>query len=155
MTGGQEPRYNRRVGGRSATKQRQMSISAQFRKERRSKGLCISCGKPHVGPPWSCDSCRRDYSFNTKLRRQAARDAVLAHYGAVCKCCGEDIPEFLSMDHINGDGGQHRRSDKFLAMNVWRWLVIHNFPDNFRVLCFNCNHATSGGRVCPHQTGRV
>ncbi len=56
---------------------------------------------------------------------------------------------FLTVDHIDGGGKAHRR-DAALN-NMWRWLVTHNFPSGFRVLCFNCNYATAGGRICPHK----
>jgi hypothetical protein len=38
---------------------------------------------------------------------------VLSHYSngvPVCACCGESLIGFLTLDHINGDGAQHRKA---------------------------------------------
>jgi hypothetical protein len=33
---------------------------------------------------------------------------------------------------------------------AYRWLKDRGYPGGFRVLCHNCNFATTRG-VCPHQ----
>lgn len=88
--------------------------------------------------------------------RQALRDRVFAAYGGYrCACCGETEPMFLSLDHINNDGAEHRRSigqNGRGGMKVYQWIARNGFPDGFQVLCMNCNcgKARNGG-VCPHQ----
>jgi len=69
-----------------------------------------------------------------------------------CNCCGESIFEFLSMDHINGGGTQHRRQLNG-GNNIYRWLRKNNFPDGFQVLCYNCNcgREKTPDKVCPHK----
>ena len=86
--------------------------------------------------------------------RELRRAAYKAYGGAKCACCGEAEPKFLSLDHINNDGGEHRR-----AMNgqrgsqVFQWLKTHNYPPGFQVLCMNCNHGKAlNGGVCPHKS---
>jgi hypothetical protein len=32
----------------------------------------------------------------------------------------------------------------------YRWLITNNFPDDFQILCHNCNYAKSHGG-CPHK----
>ncbi len=78
------------------------------------------------------------------------RDEVFAAYGgSVCACCGETDIRFLTLDHINNDGGVQRkvlgRSD------TYRWAKENGFPSGLQVLCYNCNmgKAKNGG-VCPH-----
>lgn len=44
-----------------------------------------------------------------QARRRRLRAEVIAAYGGRCACCGEATPEFLSIDHVNNDGAQHRR----------------------------------------------
>jgi len=89
-----------------------------------------------------------------RRRRTAAyRKRVIDHYGGVCACCGEDKLEFLCMDHVNGGGNEHRRELKTRGGNaIYRWLVKNNCPDDFRVLCHNCNFALGAYGYCPHQT---
>jgi hypothetical protein len=83
-------------------------------------------------------------------RKLHARDraAVLDHYGNACACCGEMTPEFLTVDHINDDGAEHRRAG---VTRIYRWLVKNNYPDGFQLLCWNCNAAKQFSNGCPHQ----
>ena len=84
------------------------------------------------------------------------RQAVFDHYGWECACCGETEPIFLTIDHMNNDGAEHRRRD-VVAISLYRWLVRNGFPEGFQTLCYNCNcgRARNGG-ICPHQVnGRL
>lgn len=90
-------------------------------------------------------------------RRQMVRDEVFTAYGGYrCACCGETEPMFLTIDHINNDGADHRRELKTLigggGSAFFAWLRKNKFPTGFQVLCRNCNwgkHANGG--ICPHQ----
>lgn len=89
-----------------------------------------------------------------KKRRywKAQRWAVLQHYSngdPKCACCGEAIYEFLSLDHIDGGGTQHRK--KLGSKYIVSWIIQNNFPPGFQVLCHNCNMAKGFYGVCPHQ----
>jgi hypothetical protein len=82
-----------------------------------------------------------------KLRLETFR-----HYGGnhpKCVCCGEDNIEFLTIDHINGNGAEHRRSVGSGA-NFYFWLKKNNYPEGFQVLCYNCNCALGHYGYCPH-----
>ena len=80
------------------------------------------------------------------------REIVLNHYGNKCACCGETTKEFLEVDHINNDGGRHRRTDKE-ARRITHWLIKNNFPPGFQILCSNCNRAKRIYKICPHKIG--
>jgi hypothetical protein len=80
------------------------------------------------------------------------REQCFERYGRVCACCGEDRYEFLSLDHIAGNGAQHRREMKITKMA--RWLIKNGFPEGFRVLCHNCNMALGQYGYCPHDVAR-
>jgi hypothetical protein len=55
-----------------------------------------------------------------------------------CDLCGNDDIDVLTIDHIDGNGSKHRR--EFVSGdNIFRWLIINQYPDGFRVLCRNCN----------------
>ncbi len=82
---------------------------------------------------------------------------VFAHYGGPkCACCGEEHIEFLSIDHINGDGAAHRQKingDSQNGVNLYYWLKKNNFPPGFRILCLNCNFSLGHHGYCPHDSG--
>lgn len=86
------------------------------------------------------------------LRR--LRLSIVAAYGGKCECCGEEREEFLSIDHIYGRGGRHRKSlrEKGVGTSLYLWLVRNNFPrDEFRLLCLNCNISRGIRCYCPHS----
>jgi hypothetical protein len=84
----------------------------------------------------------------------AMRLEVLARYGGRCRCCGEQTPEFLAIDHVGGTGAEHRKSDR-TAKNIYYWLRKHGYPKKgFRVLCHNCNNAVGFYGRCPHLKRR-
>ena len=97
----------------------------------------------------------------TKIYRDQTRAAlkleVLQHYSVskipVCKCCGEGMYEFMSLDHVNGDGAEHRRKHPKARAghSFYSWLKRNGFPEGLQVLCFNCNCAKGAFGVCPHQ----
>lgn len=80
------------------------------------------------------------------------RDEVYQAYGgAICACCGETEPKFLTIDHINNDGHIHRRENRWAATGLYRYLRANNFPPGYQVLCYNCNLGKARNKgVCPH-----
>ena len=80
---------------------------------------------------------------------------LLEFLGQKCVCCGETDPAFLTLDHIEAGGRYHRKS-KPKTYEVWRDVL--NTPEartKYRLLCWNCNCATRGGKVCPHNRAEV
>jgi hypothetical protein len=86
-------------------------------------------------------------------RRVAERAATIAAYGGKCECCGESHHEFLGIDHVNGNGAEHRRSiRKGCGLSFYRWLQAQGYPkEEFRLLCWNCNLARGFYGYCPHE----
>jgi hypothetical protein len=86
-------------------------------------------------------------------RAKQLRQRVLDAYGNRCMCCGETTPEFLGIDHVNNDGGAHRRELKGYGRSINRWLSMNGFPQDgrFQLLCHNCNMAKGAYGSCPHQ----
>jgi hypothetical protein len=92
---------------------------------------------------------------NLKLKR-----LVMDAYGGVCACCGEAELVFLTIDHIDDNGAEHRRemaaernsNYSQAGARTYRWLRDHDFPDGYQVLCANCNCGKQwNGGVCPHE----
>ena len=80
---------------------------------------------------------------------------VLTHYGGnppKCACCGETEIKFLSIDHMNNDGAEHKRKiNKKGGSSFYCWLRKNGFPKGYQILCFNCNSAKFYFGKCPHQ----
>jgi len=148
------------VTGRSSCElclEKRRSYSAAKRKARINSKLCRDCGRPSTSP--LCPTClaikkQQNITFRTTLKY-----SVLSYYsiGDVpqCQCCGETILSMLTIDHIAGNGNQHREAVTHGrgAETFYRWLKNNNYPAEYRTLCFNCNvgaHQNNG--VCPHQT---
>jgi hypothetical protein len=112
-------------------------------------------------PGKAAKASREWYRANRKVaqareraRAKAIKDEVYAAYGGYkCNCCGETNPFFLSMDHVNNDGSEHRRKDNVMSKKIYWWLKKHGFPKGFQVLCMNCNWGKSRNNgICPHQS---
>lgn len=86
-----------------------------------------------------------------KRKHDYYREEVMEHYGRRCVCCGETQDVFLTIDHIKPLGDKGRRQ-KLGHTDIYRFLSKANFPEGFRVLCYNCNCGrtrTQDGE-CPH-----
>lgn len=105
---------------------------------------------------------KRHYAANrTKLNEQRKawshklRDQVFEAYGGYkCRCCGETERSMLTLDHINNDGGEHRRKSPAMrwAKHMYAWLIEQGFPPILQILCYNCNISKfRNGGVCAHQ----
>lgn len=91
-----------------------------------------------------------------KEARHVLKIQVFNGYGgAFCRCCGEKEWEFLSIDHVNGDGSAHRKRLGIGGDAFYRWLKSQGYPPGFRVLCFNCNLALGFFGYCPHGNVKV
>jgi hypothetical protein len=94
-------------------------------------------------------------SAKTKRAQAQCRDEVFTAYGGYrCACCGETERLFLSIDHINNDGAEERKSGKYSGSGYgfYRWLRKSGFPSGYQVLCMNCQVGKhKNGGVCPHQ----
>jgi hypothetical protein len=83
--------------------------------------------------------------------RAKHKKLVIAGYGGECECCGETRSEFLTIDHIFGDGKLERTTTK-KGLKLYLWLIKNNFPrDRYRLLCLNCNFSLGKFGYCPHQ----
>jgi hypothetical protein len=93
---------------------------------------------------------REAHNARARAKWARLRAEVIAGYGGRCACCGEEQPEFLTLDHVDGGGAAERRKHgpRVHLLAAKR----EGFPDRFQVLCWNCNsarHLNDG--VCPHE----
>lgn len=145
--------------------------------KRKTRGECLQCGTPTKGS--YCDEHRepkwQQAVERSRRTRKILRDEVYRAYGSRCACCGEDHQTMLSIDHIDGNGADHRQAvaierarsetaDKYEQAD-WRlrsrnsnssqmhsWLKANGFPPGFQVLCMNCNVSKyRNGGTCEHS----
>lgn len=105
----------------------------------------------------ACKSCHGKSEY-ASLRVQMF-DAM----GWKCACCGETNPQFLTLEHINGDSSTHYygRKDKVPAHRVQSSTYVEVRkakrsgwdPSEYEILCMNCNFAKGHYGQCPHRLG--
>jgi hypothetical protein len=90
-----------------------------------------------------------------KERRKKIRlKAMDAYGGRKCACCGEDIYEFLQIEHMDGIG-KYKTNIPRAGYLLAHYLIKNNFPPGYQVLCVNCNFAKRFGDPCPHSLIRA
>jgi hypothetical protein len=72
--------------------------------------------------------------------------------GKECVCCGEKHPLLLTFDHINDDGGLHRKGS-CPSQVLTDILLDPNIKENYQVMCISCNQAKYLYGTCPHKSG--
>lgn len=97
-------------------------------------------GKPR------CRHCKnqRRTEVNDRLR-----DEVTAAYGGKCAECGKPgrvgfgTPDALHVDHVSGDGHEHRASlnRRGAGVNTYVWLRRNGWPASVQLLCEPCHKA--------------
>ena len=76
-----------------------------------------------------------------ELAKWAKKINVLTHYGngkLACVKCGYQDIRALSIDHINGDGKEHREQVGGGGFTMYAWLLRNNYPDGYQTYCMNC-----------------
>lgn len=102
------------------------------------------------------DNVKEIKTYRKKLYDKARTDTIKYYSDGKmnCKCCGEDNRLFLTIDHVNNDGGEKRKNktQPWGGPQLCRWLILNDFPDGFQILCFNCNLGKARNKgICPHK----
>ena len=113
--------------------------------------MCKQCMKERVRTVDN-ERSKENYKINAyKIRADSHRriDAlkleVLSHYGPNCTlgCCWEGCTvidvDMLSLDHVNNDGAEHRRTvgKNKTGEKMYRLVKTEGFPNGFQTLCMN------------------
>jgi hypothetical protein len=119
----------------------QLKYLSEFKRSSRSKSGYTS-------------HCRRCHAKANAKVNQAVKLEVMTHYSGgkpFCACCRVDDMVFLTIDHVKNDGAVHRRTGQTSGTPFYYWLRRSNYPVNYQVLCWNCQHAKAVGVICPHK----
>jgi hypothetical protein len=94
---------------------------------------------------------RQEIRSKAKTARVELRLAVIAAYGGKCNCHGCHVhhAELLTVDHVNGDGGEHRKRVGRSTRDYYREIVKQGFPPTYQLLCGSCNLAKGARKACP------
>ena len=125
----------------------------------RNKKRCNRCNKIKLRTQFHkngkyikayCKSCR---SKRGRIKNRNKKIEVINAYGNKCKCCNEKRIEFLTIDHMKGNGKKHRKEIKAGGTGLYSFLIKNKFPKNLglRVLCMNCNWSIGHYGYCPHK----
>lgn len=98
----------------------------------------------------------KEHNIMRKKRSWEIKLEILNHYGRGelrCDCCKEiKHPMKLTIDHIGGGGRKHKKEIGVSGGGeFYRWLKRNNYPDGFRVLCWDCNGAIGAYGWCPDR----
>lgn len=116
--------------------------------EREKTGLCW-CGNERREGRKQCENCIARADVVIKKYIKSLRIRVIAGYGGQCKCCGENTEELLELDHINGDGAEHRKTG-LSSTQLYKIVERAGFPNDYQILCVTCNKCKRRSRECPH-----
>lgn len=112
-------------------------------------GICKNCRKLKFN---KIDPIKK--KFYDLKKRFLIKQEIINTYGKKCQCCGEENWQFLTIDHIDNWGAEHRKNEigRRGGTAIYRWLKSNNFPkDRFRLLCMNCNACIGFHGFCGHS----
>jgi len=110
------------------------------------RSYCQPCNTKRVAD-WRRLNLKRRQTADRAWSKQQ-KDKIIQHYGGACACCGETTREFLCLDHKLNNGNAERRT---YHSQTWKLALKRGLPDDYQLLCYNCNNARSHYGICPHQ----
>lgn len=120
-------------------------------------GNCIPCARSNALEYAKANPPTREQKDRSNARMVKLNRAVKLHmvnaYGGVCKCCGEDEIEFITIGHIFNDGNEEKKLHG-TGVRFYKYLRSIGYPqDRYRLECWNCNSAKGSYGYCPHEKG--
>lgn len=90
----------------------------------------------------------RDEKRSGKLRKK-----LFEKYGQKCTCCGETQEEFLTLEHCYGGGHWHQKQRG--TYGVYLDAIESTDPDEYTILCYNCNMSRANRGYCPCKRSKT
>jgi hypothetical protein len=139
-----------------------MNIYLKLRRENFPEGYQVLCSNCNIKKLKMFNNSKfintiKQYKIDRKSRDKFKVE-VFSHYttdGKIkCSCpgCIVDDIDVLCIDHINGDGAEHRKNNGLKGgIDMYRWIRKNNYPKDLRLLCCNCNQVLNNYGYCPHN----
>jgi hypothetical protein len=108
--------------------------SGFFRDSTRKYGRAAICK--------TCTPIKRKRYAASRSRSKAslkARKTALNLLGNACVCCGDTYEPYLQIDHVDGDGKDHRKELRHGTQALYRWVIQNPATDRVQILCANCH----------------
>lgn len=89
---------------------------------------------------WTAENRNKVRAIRAKSKRKSLvfwKGSAYDKLGSKCATCGELRWPVLTIDHVNGDGAEHRRQSKRNQKIFYREVVIDS-SGRFQLLCMNC-----------------
>ncbi len=117
-------------------RRQQNKAAKEYQKELFRRGICLKCcEKSADASKRYCAGCLKKRNEHSRTYYDRVKCEVFEAYGgARCNCCGETTVQFLSMDHEQNNGAEHRRSTGFgkAWASIFLWLKRNGFPPGFQ-----------------------
>lgn len=79
----------------------------------------------------------------------ALRLEAIRIMGGRCACCGEQVEQMLTFEHLKGRGSRESNDTR---RSILRRICAGQWNQKkYAAFCYNCNQAKADGRECPHQ----
>jgi hypothetical protein len=130
-------------------RKRKSETAERLRQYRIKNRQCTSCGA-FLPDGWTTITCAKCIERG-RIKTERKRRTIFEWYGGKCMCCGEDQYYFLSLDHVESDGGEERRrlgGQYKILSRLWK---EQQSDPRYQLLCYNCNFAREMCGICPHQ----
>ncbi len=140
---------------RSLGKGTSSSVYAEIRDgtpSREYQLLCWNCNYKKK-PKTRYASSRHRLIDSERAYKSRLKDAVFEKLGPSCSCCGTEDKEILTVDHVNGGGGAHRKRQS--RLEILREIRDSADTSEYQILCWNCNCSKGLYGSCPHARGMV
>ncbi len=113
-----------------------LPISEFYTNKSRRGGYASACKKCHKIECIETRYRNPETTYENKIKKE-----VFSHYSGgepCCKRCGITDLRILTMDHINGNGYQHRKEIKKRGSSFYCWTKKNGYPNDLQILCHNC-----------------
>ncbi len=131
---------------------KQLIISTNWGKENPEKRKAIMRKHNHKRQPEQTKYRKEKWwvPYIAKLRVE-----TFTRYGKgkmECVCCGINIIQFLTIDHINGRTPDEKKNQFRRGWMGYQHLRSKGYPEGYQTLCWNCNSGRQlNNGICPHK----
>lgn len=117
------------------------------------RGLCPTCYSRERWRRLPADSKAQSSKVANKKSRLKLKAKLFAMLDYKCACCNEAEKEFLCLDHILGNGSEHReglKSNYTVYRRILKEETQETIKGKYQLLCWNCNASMGMYGYCPH-----